>query len=103
MDLNEIIEEQLKTSITNAIKDCGPDIVSDMVRDNPDWWTRDIREVFETSIKKALKNDKLIREVLLEILADRIDDETIERSISDLASDKIEDILSKKIQITIKE
>lgn len=99
---SEEFEEHLKEALKEAVRDCAPDLLSDMVRDNPDWWSRALGEVYEETIKKALKDDKLIKAIMYEIVGVYLYDVDLQKVASEIIEEKLKSSVLDKITVEVK-
>jgi len=99
---NEEFEKTLIEAVKEAVNDSSLDLLSDMVRDNPDWWSETIRNFCEDTIKKALKDDRLIKQIVQDILGDYLSDIDLEVMASEILEEKIKDSILDKITVEIK-
>lgn len=92
-------EEKVIEAIKNAIDEIGPGLFDDITKDNPEWYTEKLKEVFCKEITKALKNKKLIKEVVLEILSEQVDFEAIveEQVKNQIPVDMIVKLIKEKL------
>lgn len=102
MEFSKDFEETLIKAIKEALDGCSIDLLSDMVRDNPEWWSETIRKFCEDTIKKALKDDKLIKQIIQDILGDYLSDIDLEVMASEIIEEKIKDSILDKITVEVK-
>ena len=95
-------EETLIKAIKEALDDCSVDLLSDMVRDNPEWWSETIRKFCEDTIKKALRDDRLIKQIIQDILGDYLSDIDLEVMASKIIEEKIKSSILDKITVEVK-
>ena len=95
-------EETLIKAIKEALDDCSVDLLSDMVRDNPKWWSETIRKFCEDTIKKALQDDRLIKQIIQDILGDYLSDIDLEVMASKIIEEKIKSSILDKITVEVK-
>lgn len=90
VDVNKILQEACE----KAFEDIGVDLVSDMVQDNPDWWSHQLVKVLEPSLKKAIedKAEKLLREILKEVAEDYCDSRLVEGLARDVIDKKLKNV-----------
>jgi len=99
---SEDFEKTLIEAIKEAVDDCSIDLLSDMVKDNPDWWAGEIKEVFTDTIKKALKDAELIKAVVSEMLAEYLSEIDLQIMASEIIEEKIKDSILDKISVEVK-
>ena len=99
---SEEFEKTLIEAIKGAVDDSAIDLLSDMVKDNPEWWSETIRKFCEDTIKKALKDDRLIKQIIQDILGDYLSDIDLEVMASELIEEKIKDSILDKITVEVK-
>lgn len=99
---SEEFEKTLIEAIKEAVDDSALDLLNDMVKDNPEWWSETIRKFCEDTIKKALKDDKLIRQIIQDILGDFLSDIDLEVMASEIVEEKIKDSILDKITVEVK-
>ena len=99
---SEEFEKTLIEAIKEAVNDSSLDLLCDMVKDNPDWWSETIRKFCEDTIKKALKDDRLIRQIIQDILGDYLSDIDLEVMASEIIEEKIKDSILDKITVEVK-
>ena len=102
MEFSKDFEETLIKAIKEALDGCSIDLLSDMVRDNPEWWSETIRKFCEDTIKKALQDDRLIKQIIQDILGDYLSDIDLEVIASDIIEDKIKNSILDKITVEVK-
>lgn len=87
----------LQEACEKAFEDVGVDLVSDMVRDNPDWWSHQVVKVLEPSLKKAIedKAEKLLRELLEEVAEEHCDSRLVEGLTRDVIEKKLKNVKLK--------
>ena len=95
-------EETLIKAIKEALDDCSVDLLSDMVRDNPEWWSETIRKFCEDTIKKALQDDRLIKQIIQDILVEYLSDIDLEVMASKIIEEKIKSSILDKITVEVK-
>lgn len=99
---SEEFEKILIEAIKEAVSDCSLDLLSDMVKDNPEWWSETIRKFCEDTIKKALKDERLIKQIIQDILGDYLSDIDLEVMASEIIEEKIKDSILDKITVEVK-
>lgn len=99
---SEEFEKTLIEAIKEAVDDSALDLLNDMVKDNPEWWSETIRKFCEDTIKKALKDDKLIKQIIQDILGDFLSDIDLEVMASEIIEEKIKDSILNKITVEVK-
>lgn len=99
---SEEFEKTLIEAIKEAVNDCSIDLLNDMVRDNPEWWSETIREFCEGTINKALKDERLIKQTIQDILGDYLSDINLEVMASEIIEAKIKDSILDKITVEVK-
>lgn len=102
MEFNKEFEEHLISAIKEAVNDSAPDLLSDMVHDNPDWWANELVSVFESTIKKALKEEKLVKEIIEKIMTEYIDELDVTQLAEEIIETKIKDTILDKITVEVK-
>ena len=99
---SEEFEKTLIEAIKEAVDDTAIDLLGDMVKDNPDWWSEKLKDVFESTIKKALKDERLIRQIIQDILGDYLSDIDLRSLASEIIEEKIKDSILDKITVEVK-
>jgi len=99
---NEEFENALIDSIKEAVDNSAVDILSDMVSDNPDWWSAKIREVFEETITKALKDDRFVKQTVSDFLSDYLNEIDLQVMASEILEDRIKDAIIDKLVVEVK-
>ena len=99
---SEEFEQTLIKAIKEAVDDCSIDLLSDMVKDNPEWWSETIRNFCEDTIKKALKDERLIKQIIQDILGDFLSDIDLEVMASEIIEEKIKSSVLDKITVEVK-
>jgi len=95
-------EETLIEAIKEAVDDSAVDLFSDMVKDDPEWWSSKLVEVFTDTVKKALKDERLVTQILREILGEYLSDIDLNVMASEVIEEKIKDSLLDKITVEVK-
>lgn len=99
---NKDFEETLIKAIKEALDDCAIDLLSDMVKDNPDWWSEKIRKFCEDTLMKALKDEGLVNQIIQDILADYISAIDLEEMASEIIEEKIKSSILDKVTVEVK-
>lgn len=99
---SEEFEKTLIDAIKEAVDDCSIDLLSDMVEDNPDWWSEKIRKFCEDTIMKAIKDERLVKQIIQDILGDYLSDIDLEVLASEIIEDKIKSSILDKITVEVK-
>lgn len=99
---SEEFEKTLIEAIKEAVDDCSIDLLSDMVKDNPEWWSETIRKFCEDTLMKALKDERLVRQIIQDILGDYLSDIDLEVMASEIIEEKIKDSILDKIIVEVK-
>lgn len=100
--LSKEFEETLIEAIKEAVTDSAPDLFSDMVHDNPTWWADELVSVFESTVKKALKEEKLVKEIIERIMSEYIDGLDVTQLAEEIIEAKIKDTILDKITVEVK-
>lgn len=100
--LSKEFEETLIEAIKEAVDDSAVDLFSDMVQDDPEWWSSKLVEIFTDTVKKALKDERLVTQILREILGEYISDIDLSAIASEIIEEKIKDSLLDKITVEVK-
>lgn len=100
--LSKEFEETLIEAIKEAVDDSALDLFSDMVKDNPEWWSSKLVDVFTDTVKKALKDERLVTQILREILGEYMSDIDLSVMASEIIEEKIKDSLLDKLIVEIK-
>ena len=99
---NEEFEKTLIEAIKEAVDDSAVELFSDMTRDNPDWWSEKLVKVFTDTVKKALKDEELVTNILREIFVEFINDIDLEVMASEIIEEKIKSSILNKITVEVK-
>ena len=102
MEFSKDFEKTLIQAIKEALDDCAIDLLSDMVRDNPEWWSETIRKFCEDTIKKALQDERLIKQIIQDILGEYLSDIDLEVMASKIIEEKIKSSILDKITVEVK-
>lgn len=99
---SEEFEKTLIEAIKEAVDDSAVELFSDMTRDNPDWWSEKLVKVFTDTVKKALKDEELVTNILREIFVEFINDIDLEAMASEIVEEKIKSSILNKITVEVK-
>lgn len=99
---SEEFEKTLIEAIKEAVDDSAVELFSDMTRDNPDWWSEKLVKVFTDTVKKALKDEELVTNILREIFVEFINDIDLEALASEIIEEKIKSSILDKITVEVK-
>ena len=79
MLISKEFEKHILECLKEAIQDAAPDLFDDLVADNPEYWAGQLNSIFLKEVKLALKDKRLMREILLEIIEEQYDFEDMLR------------------------
>lgn len=99
---SEEFEKTLIEAIKEAVDDSAVELFSDITRDNPDWWSEKLVKVFTDTVKKALKDEELVTNILREIFVEFINDIDLEAMASEIIEEKIKSSILNKITVEVK-
>ena len=99
-------EKLVKEAVQDRLSDCAADLIADMVHNDPVWWAERVTEVVTPALKKALHDAArpLLKQIITEAVREYIEGSSIiEDTAQQAAEELVSDILSKRLQITLKD
>lgn len=69
-DFEKELVQSFKDAVKESLEDSTVDLISDMVRDNPDWWASEAHQAVKTALTEAAKCKELIQEIVKEYLTE---------------------------------
>lgn len=97
------VDDIIKEAVKDYLEDQTVDLVSDMVRDNPDWWAEQVSSVIQPALKKAIEDsaDRLLIPILKEIVGEVVDVASLEDRAIILAESAVKGLLRDKFKVTV--